>query len=192
VQIRPPGLTELPASSPAIMPTGKLRSALLLALPLFAGTAACKTGLVSEQGDHWTVDSVPRRMVKQFTGYRSDFHGEFVDYQYQKKKHISRTLRRHIANNSPENPFEAYDESLTSRRHPHSLSPDPLYYMHAESVFIGLGLLGITGSFIPIPVDSLVATMDGNWDEFWRGFTDGGDIEAQVPPDVSDFRVKNR
>jgi hypothetical protein len=177
------------------MSTGKLRLALLLVLPPFTigvlGTA-CKTGLVAEQGDHWTIDSVPRRMVKHFTGYRPEVHGEFVEYQYKKKKDINLTLRRHFANNSPDNPFEANDESLTSRRPPHSIGPDPLYYMHAESVFIGLGLLGITGAFIPIPIDSLVATFNGNWDEFGRGFTEGADAEAQEPPSVSEFRVKNR
>lgn len=190
MQIRPPGTPEAPAPSPAIMPTGTLRSALLLAL--LSAVPACKTGLVSEQGDHWTIDSVPRRMAKHFTGYRQDVHGEFVEYQYKKKKHINRTLRRHFANNSPENPFEAYDRTLTARRPPHSIAPDPLYYMHAESVFIGLAMLGITGSFIPIPIDSLVATANGNWGEFWRGFTEGADAEAEEPPPVRDFRVKNR
>ena len=188
MQIRPPGTPDVPAPSPATMPTGKLRSALLLALPLFA---ACKTGLVSEQGDHWTIDSVPRRMVQHFTGYRSSVHGEFIDFQYAKKKHINRTLRRHFANNSPENPFEAYDESMLARRHPHSLAPDPIYYMHAESLFVGFAMLGISGAFIPIPIESVTATAMGNWDEFGRGFT-GADADAQNPPEVEDFTVKNR
>ncbi len=171
------------------MSTGTLRAALLLALalPLFA---ACKTGVTSAQGEHWVVDSVPQRFVKRFTGYRPDLDGEFVDFQYRKKKHISLTLRRHLLLNSPDSPFEANDPSLTSRRRAHSLAPDPLYYMHAESVFIGLGLLGITGTFIPIPVDSLIATVDGNWDEFGRGFVGGG--SARTPPSVGSFKVKNR
>ena len=102
--------------------TGTLRIALALALPLFA---ACKTGLPSYEGEHWKIDSVPDRMVKHFTGYRADRDGDYIDYQYQKKKHVSGTLRRHFANNSPDSPFEPDDPSQTKRRPPHSIWPDP-------------------------------------------------------------------
>jgi hypothetical protein len=169
--------------------SGTLRTALLLALPLFAG---CKTGLPSSQSDHWVIDSVPSRMSKHFTGYRKDRDGTFIDYQYQKKKHINRTLRRHFANNSANSPIEPNDPSQTSRRPPHSIAPDPLYYMGAESVFIGLVTLGMSGAFIPIPIDSVIATVSGGWDEFGRGFTEGADAEAESPPGVSKFKVKNR
>jgi hypothetical protein len=169
--------------------SGSLRTAIVLALPLFA---ACKSGLSSTQSDHWTVDSVPQRMTKHFFGYRPDRDGAFIDYQYQKKKDINRTLRRHFANNSADSPIEPNDPSQTSRRPPHSLAPDPVYYMGAESVFIGLAMLGMTGAFIPIPVDSLIATFDGGWSEFGRGFTEGADAEAKSPPGVSKFKVKNR
>ncbi len=167
----------------------KLRTALLLALPLFA---ACKTGLPSSQSSHWFVDSVPQRMVKQFTGYRSERDGKYIDYQYGKKKHINRTLRRHFANNSANSPFSPEDASQTGRRPPHSLAPDPLFYMGAESILIGTAMLGLTGSFIPLPIDSLAATVMGGWGEFGRGFTEGADAEAKSPPGVSKFRVKNR
>ena len=85
------------------MSTGTLRAVLLLAAPFFAG---CKTGLPASQAEHWSVESVPARMVKHFTGYRADRDGAFVDYQYQKKKHINRTLRRHFANNSANSPID--------------------------------------------------------------------------------------
>jgi hypothetical protein len=163
---------------------------LLLALPL---SAACKTGVPSVEGEHWVVDSVPQRLVKRFTGYRPDLDGEFIDFQFRKKKHISKTLRRTFLNNSSENPFEAYDPSQTARRHAHSIAPDPVYYMHAESIFIGFAALGVTGAFVPIPIDSVIATVasggDG-WREFGRGFAGGG--SAKKPQATSRFRVKNR
>jgi hypothetical protein len=169
------------------------RVTLLLATALLAGS--CRSGLPASSShwntDHWTIDSVPERMMQHFTGYRRDRDGEYVDFQYRKKKDINITLRRHFLGNSPEDPFEPYDPSLTQRRPPHSIAPDPLYYFHAEGVFIGLAMLGITGAFIPIPVDSLIATMNGGWDEFGRGFTEGADAEAESPPGVSKFRVKN-
>src|SRR5262245_28224683 len=132
--------------------TALFRSALLVAPLACAFTAACKTGIYSAQGEHWSVESVPDRMVKHFTGYRADRDGSFVDYQYQKKKDINKTLRRHFANNSPDNPFEPDDPSQTARRPPHSVWPDPLYYFHAESLFTGAILLGMTGAFIPLPI----------------------------------------
>jgi len=163
--------------------------ALLAALPLLG---ACQTGQPLESGQHWTCESVPSRMMKHFTGYRADKNGAFIDFQYRKKKDINVTLRRHFANNSATNPFEANDASQTRRRPPHSLAPDPLYYMHAESVFIGLGILGISGSFVPIPIESILATVFGGWGEFGRGFTQGAKGNAIKPPGVSDFEVKNR
>ncbi len=171
----------------------KLRSALLLVLPLFGSlVAACKSSPPSVQASHWTVDSVPERMFRHFTGYRADRDGRFVDYQYQKKKSISNTLRRHFANNSPDSPFSAEDASQTHRRPPHSIAPDPLYYMGAESILLGFVALGASGGFVPIPVDSLLATFDGGWGEFFRGFTEGANAEAESPPGVSKFKVKNR
>jgi hypothetical protein len=177
------------------MPTRTLLASLLLSTLLLAG---CKTGLPATQGKHWTVDSLPERMVKRFTGYRPDLHGNFRDFQYRKKKHVNLTLRRHFLNNSPDNPFEANDPALTQPRPPHSIAPQWLpgtpyfpYYMHAEGLFIGLATLGIWGTFVPLPIESLYATFYGGGGEFWRGFT-GGSSTATSPPGVSKFRVKNR
>jgi hypothetical protein len=176
------------------MPQPRSSLAVLSALTALALTAACQSGHPSSQSEHWVIDSVPGRMVKHFTGYRADRDGRFVDYQYQKKKHISTTLRRHFVNDSPDAPYGAEDASRTKRRPPHSLAPDPLYYMGAESLFIGLASLGINGTFFPLPIESVVATLmwwDGGPSEFVQGFTGGGD-EAINPPGVSNFRVKNR
>ena len=124
------------------MLTGTLRTALFLALSLFA---ACKSGLPSSQGKYWVVDSVPQRMFKHFTGYRADRDGKFIDYQYEKEKHVHRTLRRTFLGNSSDNPLEPNDPSQTKRRRAHSLSPDPLIYHSAESLLMGIVVLGVTG-----------------------------------------------
>jgi hypothetical protein len=162
---------------------------LLLALPLFT---ACKTGLPSQEGEHWTVDSVPARMFKHFTGYREDLNGDFRSFQYQKKCHVNSTLRRHFVGNSPDNPLEAYDASQTKRRPPHSPAPDPIYYIGAEGVIMGLVTLGTSGGFVPIPIDSVLATVCGGWREFGRGFTRGAAGNYENPPGVNRFEVKNR
>jgi len=168
------------------------RTALFLALPLLA--AGCKTGGPSYQAEHWSIDSVPGRIAKQFTGYRPDRDGTYIDYQYGKKKDISATLRRHFLQSSPGSPTEPDDPSQYNRRPPHSIAPDPLYYFGAESLFIGAVTLGWWGVFVPIPIDSLIATVasEDGWSEMGRGFTQGADAEAARPVPVSEFRVKNR
>jgi hypothetical protein len=168
------------------------RTALLLALPLLA--VGCKTSGPSYQAEHWSIESVPARMVKQFTGYRADRDGNYIDYQYGKKKAINATFRRHFLGNSPGSPNDADDLSQTKRRPPHSISPDPLYYFGAESLFIGAVTLGWWGVFVPIPIDSVIGTVtsDEGWSEMGRGFTEGADAEAAQPVPVSQFRVKNR
>jgi hypothetical protein len=168
------------------------RTALLLALPLLA--AGCKSGGSSHQAEHWSIDSVPSRMVKHFTGYRSDTDGTYIDYQYGKKKAIAATFRRHFLNNSPDSPIAPEDPSQTNRRHPHSVAPDPFYYFGAESLFIGAVTLGWWGTFVPIPVDSVIATFasEDGFSEMGRGFTEGADAEAAKPVPTSQFRVKNR
>ena len=176
------------------MSIGTLRSpsCLLACLGVLPLLGACQTGQTLDSGYHWTVESLPNRMMKRFTGYRADSDGTFRDFQYRKKKDINVTLRRHFANNSADNPFEANDASQTTRRPPHSLAPDPLYYFHAESVFTGLASLGLNGSFVPVPIDSILATVFGGWSEFRRGFTQGASGNAINPPGVSKFEVKNR
>ena len=176
------------------MPTGSLRTVFLLALPLFA---ACKTGAPSSQGEFWMADSVPMRMVKHFTGYRPDLDGSYIDFQYRKKKSIDNTLRRHFLNSSSDNPFEPNDPSQTSRRPAHSLAPDPIYYMHLESLFIGAATLGIWGTFVPLPIDSLIGTVTTGWCDSWEGFgefVDGFTAagSAKEPPSPGSFRVRNR
>jgi len=174
---------------------GTLRFALLAA-PLLV--AACRTSQPAPAGlsNHWSVDSVPERIAQHFTGYRRDRNGEYIDYQYEKKKHISLTLRRHFMNNDPDSPFEPEDPSRTGRRPDHSVLPDPIYYINAEGVATGIVLVGTSGAFVPIPVDSLIATTFGGWGEFWDGitgtFTGGGEAEAEKPVGTSKFKVKNR
>lgn len=169
-----------------------VRTALFLALPLLA--AGCQSGVPSYQAKHWSIDSVPARMAKQFTGYRADRDGTYIEYQYRKKKSVNATFRRHFLGNSPGSPNEADDLSQTNRRPPHSVSPDPLYYFGAESLFFGAVTLGWWGVFVPLPVDSVLATVgsDDGWSEMGRGFTEGADAEAAQPVPVSQFRVKNR
>ncbi len=180
------------------MPT---RTRLLVSLLSAAAllSAGCKSGPPTPRthwsANHWTIDSVPMRMVKHFTGYDHERERSYIDYQWQKKKDINLTLRRHFLNNNPDSPFQADDPSRVAPRPPHSLFPDPIGYIHLEGIALGFVVLAQTGVFVPLPVDSLSATFFGGWGEFGEGFSDtfDGELEhEQEPPDLSDFEVKNR
>ena len=172
------------------MPTSKRCLGFVLLAALLAAPA-CKSGLPTPRShwspNHWTVDSVGSRMAKHFTGYRKDLHGSFVDYQYRKKKSINQTLRRHFLNNNADSPFVPDDPSQTAPRPPHSIWPDPLSYIHAEGLALGFVVLGWTGAYIPIPFDSVVASLTGAGDEFFEGSSD-----QREPPPVRKFKIKNR
>ena len=91
-------------------------------------------------------------------GYEPDVDGEYIDYQWQNKLHIAKTLQRHFLNWNPDNPFQPDDPDYHATRPIHSPLPNPLNYFHVESLVIGAALLG-TGTFIPLPIDSVIATL---------------------------------
>ncbi len=167
--------------------------------PALVLAALAAAGCRSAPGDpnsHWNVDAVPQRVTKHFTGYRGPLDGSYVDYQMRKKMEIDLTLRRHFLNHNPLNPFQVEDPSVTQRRPPFGILPDPLHYFHLEAIAWGTVLLVWTGTFIPIPVDSLIATFTADgWEEFGDSFSDtftGDEDERVKPPPPRKFKVKNR
>ena len=159
-------------------------------------STSCKTGTVTPQS-HWNVESVLPRAVKHFTGYRAELDGSYRDFQWRKKKDINLTLRRHFLNNNPYNPAQPYDPSVIEVRPPHSLVPDVANYLHVESLFFGIFFAGASGAFVPVPVDSLIATFTpGGFAEFGKGVSDtiSGEYtgERGSPPKPSKFKVRNR
>ena len=172
-----------------------LATALVAVVALLPAAVSCTSP--SPWGGHWNADSLGPRLSKSFLGYRDDLAwASYREFQWQEKRDINMTLRRHFLNNNPDNPFQPDDPSLTQVRGPHSLLPDPLYYFHIESLAWGLVFLSATGVFLPIPVGSLIATFEpGGFAEFGRGFTEtfSGHFRPRLedPPSDDDFRVKN-
>lgn len=168
----------------------------LVGLALLLATSGCKSGAVTPTTpDHWNVDGVPTRIFRHLTGYRADLHGSFPDYQYEKKKDINLTLRRHFLNNNPHNPLQPDDPSFYRGRRAHSPLPDALNYFHLESLVMGGALLAWTGAFVPLPVESALASIMVPG-EFTRGVSDTFEgrwtAHKDSPPAPSEFRVKNR
>lgn len=163
-------------------------AALLVAATLIGG---CHTAPGDPQS-HWNVDSVPRRVTKAFTGYRGPRDGTYMEYQWRKKRANSLTLRRHFLNNNPTNPFQVHDPSWEQAQPEFGLLMNPLYHFHVDSVVWGLVLLGTSGAFIPLPVDSLITLFTPFEDSIVDEHTGGWDNVADLPPPPQRFQVKNR
>jgi hypothetical protein len=164
-------------------------------LPLLLAAGCHSTAGVPES--HWNIESVPQRITTHFTGYRGPIDGSYQDFQWQKKRDINLTLRRHFLNNDPENPLEATDPNRNLVRPPFSVLPDPVTYFHAESLAIGALVYGASGTFVLLPVDSLIATFTpGGPTEFIEGIGDtlSGDWHGELgePAPPSRFKVRHR
>lgn len=145
--------------------------------------------------NHWNLGSVPERIAYSLSGYRSEDWDTYRDFQYSQKQEINTTLRRHFLNRNPVSPLQAHDVSYGSERPPHSIWPRPDNYFHLTSLVVGGALSASSaGVFLPIPVDSLIATVEpGGWQEFKDGLTGGEQPISRHtrknPPATSEFEL---
>ncbi len=175
------------------------RGALAVLLPVLGlgslGLQGCRSA-PGQEDNHWNIESIVPRVGYHFFGYREDIDGTYREHQWREKMDINLTLRRHFLNNNPENPFEASDPGRSGGRPPHSILPNPIYYFHLESVATGLAFAAATGTFLPIPIGSVLGTLEeGGGEEFMEGITNtlsgsfGNTLDE--PPTVEEFRVRN-
>lgn len=146
--------------------------------------------------NHWNIGSLGPRLAYHGLSYNPVLADSYRDHQWQEKQDINLTLRRHFLNNNPENPFQPEDTSLNDPRPPHSVLPDPIGYFHLESIFFGVGFLALTGAFIPIPVGSVLGTLEeGGGEEFSEGIrqTASGNFRGTLadPAEPGEFRVRS-
>ena len=143
-------------------------SAALVVAGAFSG---CNANPDTNSHDHWTTRGISPRWTRGVLGYDAERDGRYVDYQYANKKAINLTAKRHLLNQNPENPFQAEDEAFYEPRPPHSILPRPWEYFHFESLVFGGIIAGATGgTFIPVPVDSIIGTFsEDGFDEFEEG-----------------------
>ncbi|MFT7669871.1 MAG: hypothetical protein ACI8X5_002578 [Planctomycetota bacterium] len=105
-------------------------------------------------------------------GYDADVDGSYREYQWQNKLHIAKTLQRHLLNWNPDNPFQESDPDYYAARPINSPLPNPLNYFHVESVVMGAVILASGGTFIPLPIDSIIGTLEpGGEEEFVAGLS---------------------
>lgn len=132
---------------------------------VFLCPAGCATH-VSQVNDHWTTRSIGTSLSRAFLSYDAESDGNYRDFAWRKKQSINLTLRRHLFNHNPENPFEPQDFSIYEKRPPNSLVPRPWDYIHVEGLVLGAIVYAGGGVFIPLPIDSIIGT-----------FSEGGDKE---------------
>ena len=179
-----------------------MTSPLVKSLSLAAATAAaCALGACNsspgQYDNHWNVGSLGSRLAYHGLSYNPVLADSYREHQWREKQDINMTLRRHFLNNNPHNPFQPDDPSLDDPRPPHSILPNPISYFHLESIVFGAALAASGGTFIPIPVGSILATIEpGGGEEFAEGVrqTFAGDFHGTIedPPTPEEFRVRNR
>ncbi len=166
---------------------------LFLAATLALGSLSCHmttsgydfTAAGQNVDDHWSHQSVAPRIGRFFLGYDSQRDGTYRDFQHARKQSVELTLRRHFLNHNPDNPNHAEVASRFEPRPNHSVFPNPLRYFHVESILIGAALTPVTGGvLIPIPIDSLLGTLEvgGVAEFFGQGLSDDEVITASAIP----------
>ena len=138
----------------------------LLATASVCLLASCQSRNVAV-GEHWTERQIGTSMGKAFLSYDVEDSGDYRDFAWRKKQSINITLRRHLLNHNPDNPFQAKDWSNYDDRPVNSPLPRVWDYIHLEGLVMGGILYAGTGFFIPIPIDSVIGTFS----------TPGGDQE---------------
>src|SRR5690606_24227106 len=85
-------------SVPGLARTGAVLGALAL-LGLSSGCASSNP----TTDNHWNVQWVPRSIVYHTTGYIPERDGSWREFQWNEKRAINLTLRRHFLNSDPYN-----------------------------------------------------------------------------------------
>jgi hypothetical protein len=133
-------------------------------MKLFQGLAAASLFLCAAcvsnspaANNHWSLHSVGPRMSRAFLGYDSNRDGDsYLEFQWERKQDVNRTLRRHFLNDNPENPFRTGKPEEPTPRPVNSPFPEPHRYFH--------------WTLIDGPIATF-AEREGA-DEFWQGFVD--------------------
>lgn len=108
---------------------------ILSAIALGALALASSCNSPSPINNHWSADSIGPRAMRAFTGYEADDDGKWIDYQWQQKSTIHRTLRRHFLNWNAQNPAQPEYTNWNAPRPRNSLLPYPHYYVHFDLGF---------------------------------------------------------
>lgn len=154
-----------------------MKTITLLAVTALALLSGCASKPL-EAENHWSSRSIAPRATRFFLGYDADKDGKYIDYQWRNKKAIHLVAKRYFLNHNPENPFQTPDEEWYAPRPTHSPLPRVWNYVHLEGLAFGAIIFGATtgmsgtGVFVPLPVDSLIATLTDKQgtDEFVAGF----------------------
>ncbi|MFT5286085.1 MAG: hypothetical protein ACI8TQ_002253 [Planctomycetota bacterium] len=155
--------------------------------------ASCHT--TDPSYNHWNMTGLAPRMAYHFLSYDTNKGIPYYEHAMEQRNSINMTLRRHLLNDNPENPFQRKNVWLPNRQR-FSPLPNPVNFFHLSSVAFGSALLGAGGGFILFPFEIIpVMLEDGGPSEMWAGIKEtftGETALERGPAPVSEFKVKNR
>ncbi len=168
------------------------RTPLLFAVALLALFASCHTA--DTRYNHWRLEGLTPRVAYHFLRYDTNSGVPYRVHANQQRQDINMTIRRHVFNDNPLNPFQ----QKSAWQPPHKVFsplPDPIHFFHLSSVAVGSAFLGAGGPFFIFPIEVIpVMFEDGGWEEIWSGIgatIRGEEVGYPEPPPTSEFRVKN-
>ena len=171
----------------------KRRLRFLAAAASLVFFASCQT--TDPSYNHWNMSGLVPRMAYHLLSYDTTKGVPYYKHVQEQRESINMTLRRHLLNDNPENPFQRKNVWLPSHQH-FSPLPNPVNFFHLSSAAFGSILLGAGGPFILFPIEVIpVLLEDGGPTELWAGVNETFSGETAIehgPAPVSEFKVKNR
>jgi hypothetical protein len=155
--------------------------------------ASCHT--TDTRYNHWRFEGLTPRVAYHLLAYDTNSGKPYYEHANAQRSAINLTVRRHLLNNNPENPFQRKLAWIPGRKR-FSPLPDPIHFLHLSSVAFASASLGAGGAFFLFPPDALIVLFEeGGAEEMWDGIADtftGRLGEPEMPPDPSEFKVRNR
>jgi len=136
-----------------------MKPSLVATVLALLAAAGCQSG-GRHMNDHWNSSSIVPRATRFFLGYDAEKDGTYRDFAWERKQSINMTLRRHLLNHNPDNPYHLEVPSRFEPRPVNSLLPNPINYIHLEGILLGFAATGAGGAFFPLPIDSIMGSLE--------------------------------
>ena len=173
----------------------KARLSLALAALGLAFFTSCYTA--DTRYNHWRLEGLAPRVAYHMLSYDTNSGKPYWEHANEQRQSINKTLVRHLwnLNSNPDNPFQRKLAYIPGEKR-FSPLPDPIHFFHLSSVAVAAASVGAGGAFFLFPPEALIVLFEeGGAEEMWSGIEDtftGRLDEPELPPDPSEFKVKNR
>lgn len=130
-----------------------MKSIRLFAVALLV--ASCQTHQPEiMRTSHWNIQSLENRTSHHLLNYQPTRDGDYGDFRREENRALAMTLRRHLLNQNPENPFQDWGDSYATNAYPQDLFVNPFDILYLGAVAGGLAA-GAAGFFV-IEIDASI------------------------------------